>query len=461
VKVCGRCGERKPISDFYFREDRGTHEGVCKKCRNTRKAKKEIDFTFVPDLLKKRKRADTAVLLLSDYSQRRDTKGRTFAELPYLGLRGILSELNRPYDFCFPEQLNQYDNILVPITSVYDIENLIFSLETRGPENRTGKIIIGGAGVHNIRAAKEYIDVAVWGRAEGQINFILSGADYQNVWRKENDPDLCGEYEYGKYSYLVKGEGGCGCKMRCHYCQYSWTRKTKQHYTAQGGKHVEDFWNYLDITVSGFYITAFDGLTEETRVRVNRPLKDSDIMETINTTLDTVTGGVMLTCNCIVGFPWETPETVLRDLAALVKMVARADRKSDANIYLRMKLNPFSAEICTPMQYEKASCEYSYTDYIKPGTLYDGESVTVTILPGLTSGFAVIKRMLVNRFANDIDYKSIVFNSNINKVSKSLLTKYVINYIPRRYYEKIEPGTAGFEYLTDCRGLEKRQVNRG
>jgi len=453
MKKCTKCKQLKPLSAFYYRKDRGIYEGACRECRTAVSRGKDLSFKFIPNLLVKRNRADTAVLMLSDFTQRRKIGGKTFGDLPYLGLRGILGEINRPYDFCFPEQINQYDNILVPITSVYDIENLIFSLETRAPESRNAEIIIGGAGVHNIKVVKDYIDVAVWGRAEGQINFILAGADFPNVWRKSKDPDIEGEYEYGKYKYLMPGESACGCKMRCAYCQYTWTRKTNQHYTAQGGKHVEDFWNYLDIKKPGMYISAFDGLTEETRHRVNRPLKDADVKNTIAEILDTVSGGVALICNCIIGFPWETPDTVMRDIAALTKMVSELDRKADAKLYIALKLNPFSAEMCTPMQYEKPSCEYSYTDYISPGTLYDGDSIRLTIRPGITAGYAVIKRMLVNRYAGDVDYKGIVFNSKTANVSQSRLSEYVRSKIPSRYYEKIEPGTAGFEYMKDCNGI--------
>jgi 5-methylcytosine-specific restriction endonuclease McrA len=31
-KRCGRCGETKPLAEFYFRKDRGKHRGTCKSC---------------------------------------------------------------------------------------------------------------------------------------------------------------------------------------------------------------------------------------------------------------------------------------------------------------------------------------------------------------------------------------------------------------------------------------------
>lgn len=32
TKVCSRCGEDKPVSEFYARPDRGTLKSRCKKC---------------------------------------------------------------------------------------------------------------------------------------------------------------------------------------------------------------------------------------------------------------------------------------------------------------------------------------------------------------------------------------------------------------------------------------------
>lgn len=32
MKTCGKCGEAKPLTDYYFRNDRNTHYSQCKSC---------------------------------------------------------------------------------------------------------------------------------------------------------------------------------------------------------------------------------------------------------------------------------------------------------------------------------------------------------------------------------------------------------------------------------------------
>ena len=34
MKICEACKIAKPVSDFYFRKERGEYRGACKKCKS-------------------------------------------------------------------------------------------------------------------------------------------------------------------------------------------------------------------------------------------------------------------------------------------------------------------------------------------------------------------------------------------------------------------------------------------
>ena len=133
------------------------------------------------------------VLLFYD-KVNRGGRDNSFDKLPYYGFKYILSELEYDYEIINVTQIKEYDFVLCSLTSIMDIENMIYVFETYKPDKGKCKIVVGGFGCINISAIYDYIDIAVFGRAEEQINEILNGVEYDNVWRKDKDPVLGGKY---------------------------------------------------------------------------------------------------------------------------------------------------------------------------------------------------------------------------------------------------------------------------
>lgn len=142
----------------------------------------------------------------------------------YYGFNHIISEIDRKENevsYCSWKSIAEYDYVLVSLSSYYDVYNLMANLMTAQKGN--AKIIVGGAGVTNIRLYKDLIDFAVFRRGEGLINDILHGdiVNHRNIWSKEDDPALEKKYQIGRSKFLIGHEKSVGCRKKCYFCQYS------------------------------------------------------------------------------------------------------------------------------------------------------------------------------------------------------------------------------------------------
>jgi hypothetical protein len=172
--------------------------------------------------------AKVGLYIFTNKTKKRGTRKNSYFESDkYTGFRHIISEIDRDkhyVEFCSSANMNRFDFVLVPIISFYDIINLINELKGK---KRTCKVVVGGPGVFNIRGYKDYIDIAVFRRAEGIINRVLEMEPLSNVWYKEYDEGLKNAYEIGKPQYLLGDEKSVGCSNKCKFCQYSWTNGYK------------------------------------------------------------------------------------------------------------------------------------------------------------------------------------------------------------------------------------------
>ena len=168
---CSNCG-KIAMSDDFTKSNRSKDgkKALCKECKkvfdqNYRAKKDEKQskleyFELAPDLLSRNiVKARIGVLILNNIVDRATNKKKDFHDLSNFGLKAILSELNEPYEFCHPEDINRFEIILISLTSVMDVENLIYTMEKFAPLDITTKIIVGGFGVCNIKLIVSYIDV--------------------------------------------------------------------------------------------------------------------------------------------------------------------------------------------------------------------------------------------------------------------------------------------------------------
>jgi hypothetical protein len=396
----------------------------------------------------------------------------------YIGLRIILDDLNEDYEFCSSATLRNYQYALVSLTSTMDVENLINTLEHVDKGNC--KVVVGGSGCVNIRAYSDLIDIAVFGRAEGQINDILSGKELPNVWRKDVDPKIESIYHVRQSDEPTKSEMTIGCPNKCYFCQYSWTRKaTAKRYTHGGDLKIdEDDFRNLQITKSGRYTTAFDGLSERTRFAVNKTwITKGDIRNKFDGIYENeeIKKPINMKIFNIVGYPWETRETVSIDFVENGKLWKEIDRNSgEKRIVLMYYFTPFSPEPLTPMQYSKSNPMINWHTEIGHGKcvcIWGGKDINAFTLPQINSGITLAKRVLINRCreSDRNGVRAVLQNRKIRTMSASLAMHAVATsgVIDCSLFGEIEPGFAGFDYLrTYCNtkkmhGIAEKRYSNG
>lgn len=437
--ICSRCGHIGPIDDFTKGNEAKGNRGRCRQCKaivdaeyRVKKEAKALDlFILKPDMLNRDHRPRIGVLMLSKIVDRRFGKAKHFQETSF-GLKAVLNELTEPYEVCYPELINNYEYILISITSVMDIENLIYTFEKHCPEDIKPTIIIGGFGVINIGLITKYIDVAVFGRAEGQIDAIISGWQFPNVWRKFDDPLIEGQYIVRQPQWLLPGENNVGCRNHCMYCQYAHIRqsigKPTKYDPGQGTTVQETDWQGLVIDKPGRYTTAWDGWSQETRLRVQKPITDNSIynkLAAINSL--NIDKAITIKVFQIVGYPWETSESVLSDIDHVSTMLKRLDGEIGYRLNIAFLNTPFGPEPLTPMECEPANIGVNWNELISGKQVYYGTHIKAYNITAVSGPYALLKRLIINRgTSHHLDmFKDIAFNRRL----KNLPERHKINWI--------------------------------
>jgi hypothetical protein len=263
------------------------------------------------------------------------------------------------------------------------------------------------------------LDVAVFGRAEGQINAIIDGDTPNNVWRKTLDPLFKKQYEIRQAQYLVSGETSCGCKKKCFFCQYSWTRKQFDGQSGYShGKELvcpEDDWLSLSVTKPGRYTTAWDGWSESTRLAVNKNITDAHIQDKLKQILSqNLPRAVVLKIFNIIWYPWENEQTYERDTKNIHNILSHCDCEKGTRILIMFLFTPFSPEPITPMANQSANIKINTREIIDSvgRQIYKGKKIEAFVLPQINSGFVLGKRVLINRGLSGRYLKEIIKKTN-------------------------------------------------
>ncbi len=323
------------------------------------------------------------------------------ASRPGLGFEAIIKEVSvyRDVDIVSPAEARNYKTLLWSIPSPVEIERMELSRYSKP----AGQIIIaGGMCALNPWAAYDKIDAMIFGRAEGQIMAILDGLETDNVWRKSKDPRVEGQYSIRQAVELIDGETQIGCRYKCKFCQYTWIRQQQvlsKGYDANMKSTPEDHWRDLVVASSGRYTTAWDGFSEQTRLAVGKKITDEDIIQKIRAmqSLD-LSAAIVLKIYMIVGYPWETEKTVLRDIYELRQLLSAADTGKGGRVVIMFIVTPFSPEPLTPMQ-SMAISMINWRGVINEAgrALYWAEKLEAFILPQIAGPETLKKRIETNR----------------------------------------------------------------
>jgi hypothetical protein len=315
------------------------------------------------------------------------------------GFVAIMNESVHSYRCVLPEEIDTYGKNVLSLTSVVDVMQLIQHKELL---ERKTKIIAGGQGCVNIQTYKDYVDVVNWGRCDGLLDRIIDGQrDDSCIDVTDFDPNK--RYQMRQVSYLYPNEVSVGCRMKCRFCQYSHTRKLlgSNYNHGKDLEVYEDNFFSFDVSRPGFYMTALDGLSEKSRFLVNKKITDDFIAEKIGKIIKKkFEKTVIIKLFQIVGYPWETEESVMFDLHNLKKLFRRADCKG-GRVYIKMSFTPFSPEPITPMAKLPVDLTFYWRDvFEKHGRcLYKSDNLEVLILPYVLGPQTTLQRVMINRGA--------------------------------------------------------------
>ena len=324
------------------------------------------------------------------------------------GLSVLLDEIGINVGSCTVDTMDQFEIVLYSVTS--PVDQLTMAAEM--PTSRKCKVIVGGQGSYPIWALTDIVDVVHFGRAEGAANqIILTDEVTPYQWTRSRDPDLSDRYLVRPMSYLHPSEHAVGCKQACTFCQYGYTRQTSEQkgsYSAGGHGYVvkEDSFAHIDLSKPGRVTTALDGWSEQTRMMVKKGITNNFLIRRLRECIETVPGTITLKVFQIIGYPWESPESITKDLEAMRDVLSQADsnHKTIGRLVVMFVTTPFSPEPLTPMEDARANIEVNWrhhlTDNNKCKQIWKGTNIEAFTLPQIQSPVTLAKRVAINRGAS-------------------------------------------------------------
>lgn len=333
------------------------------------------------------------------YSNRHGEQLGKLAPWNAIGIRCVLDELGRPWVPCEPEEVDRFDVSMISVQSVTDQ----LAIMDRLPEKRRSRVIVGGQGAYAIRSLLGRIDAAAFGRCEDTVADIVSGEPMGHVWESSRDPYLTGKYQVRRESRLLHGEVTVGCKHKCAYCQYTWTRAKNGKTYSHGSdlKTPESTFVELShvVTRPGRYTAALDGFSFDSRRRAKKGITPAMIRRTLEDIQSRgYASAVVIKVFQIVGYPWESESSVIDALRETRSVLAESDR-GPGRILIMFLVTPFSPEPLTPMQLEPASWIdwHRFFASRERRAVYAGKHLEAFVLPQIQVPWTLAKRVVLNR----------------------------------------------------------------
>lgn len=343
------------------------------------------------------KRSDIRVAVLS----LGDRQGRSH-QFTY-GLDAVCDELTvNVMRTVTPETVDDCDIALCSLCSPQDTLALACALDRR-PQS---KLIVGGHGVYPFREWRHLTHRIAFGRVEDAVDdCILGDSALPWCYDYDRDKDLIGHYVIRQARRLLKGESSVGCNGACKFCQYRATRRQfggAYGNSNRGAAVLEDRWENVKAQ-PGQQTTALDGLSEATRKRVGKPVDDDQIVDKLTWCLRRIAGIMRLKVFMIVGYPWETADSVREDLLRLRDVLSRVrPGPCGGRIMMMVTWTPFSPEPLTPMEDEPANIDTNWRDIILHDDyrcIFDSPHLNAFSLPQIPGPLTLYRRVAVNRGA--------------------------------------------------------------
>jgi hypothetical protein len=270
--------------------------------------------------------------------------------------------------YCSEYTANKFDAILVSITAQCDWYAYIAERE-RWPKGGY-KVIVGGAGMLNVRPFLPWFDVCVWGRGEDVILEVVENINSCHGLhgcvaeaKKFNSRESYRIHQaQAPYPHAITigqntkkeqawAETGIGCKRKCKFCAYTWHRAriaAKNSY-ANDGLDVE--FTMLDIDMSNdewckksIRSIGLDGTSERLRKMVSKPISRHLLTEFLSKKAAHGNGEQVKFFN-VVGLPTEATS----DYEELSDTLADADSLANGGkLSFLLGCSPFRPMPATP-----------------------------------------------------------------------------------------------------------------
>ena len=349
----------------------------------------------------------------------------------WVGLSVIIDSLKRQgyeVEYAGKTTVHQYDLVLLSLTSDCDWWDYIAERVTWQKGNY--KVLVGGAGLLNIRPFLNFCDIFVFGRGEnlvGQIvqaeekgdRFIHESVAYSDTFNADSDiyyikQDKCYPYEVDLSNGKTFVERTQGCPHKCLFCGYSWQRKYQGdgEFGAGSGlwanedinkeRAIIDMYKTQQYDLKHLRITAIDGMSERLRFKVKKKIT-RDMIQQLYKQMAKHDKPHQLKIYNIVGYPTETVddwEEFLEDIR-----IVDAQTKPQKQWPIILHNTPFRPMPATP-----AACwPASYNNYrgeiarvlgrgrYKGNIFYQGNSFWAVESMGTDSLPTVILSMICHR----------------------------------------------------------------
>jgi len=377
------------------------------------------------------------IAFLAYYPEKKRSKNNSFEGNYNIGANVIMDVLKRKgiaCDICTPDTAQKYKIVLVSLTSDYDclaLYRAVALLPTWQP-GRKFKVVAGGAGMQNPTVIRNYIDYAVFGRAENIINPLIDCIMGGGVFAHEsvmNLPDihpvkLCQASELYPHEINLGNGRGCrcwkesfiGCPNKCLFCHYTWARKKIGGDTYYQGeltmkRSIECLWKDIPKIdkKEGRIRTAIDGFSERLRMAYGKKISNQEIIDGINH-LGSFEGITVLLVYNISNMPHETQV----DREELYETVKRATPQN--RVIVVFQSTPFRPSLLTPLQWAPVTL-YPATSDLSAQVIHDSDNLRVMHSFSNESPWSQLETVIVSRATPETDklFHALCFHPKLKK----------------------------------------------
>ncbi|MDR2824994.1 MAG: hypothetical protein LBB41_07345 [Prevotellaceae bacterium] len=274
--------------------------------------------------------------------------------------------------WCSYANAQEFDLVLISMTSTDDIYQIYANCEKHNFRNRKNIVMLGGFGCLNPLPLAPFADFAFFGRADEILPAVIENINYADDYdfiMRLSAPKICEIRQVEKcYSFPVVYDGckwqetSIGCPVRCKFCHFSHARK----WVAGEQKTFE--WLIKNRTIEclikdipqkitekqGWIKSAIDGYSERLRFAYGKKFATWQNIESAFDHVMSFKGISKLHLYNIHNLPTETASD-RQEFFDFFKRYAESSMKYNGKLIVEIHNTPFRPTINTPLERESVS----------------------------------------------------------------------------------------------------------